>query len=174
MKKFIIPIALVAALGIGGGVTAVMLNRTNSASANTGDTVVPADIEVKSGNYYLNGDKESGLWIEVTPEYLSLKGDDLDNDLTKATAKKHEDVFGEPITEEGLEIAFNDNKTLYCDNKVYAPRFVDLESTPYVLCVSRYNDETDPYKLMDSDAGFAYNGKDTITLDLFGDFILAD
>ena len=52
MKKIIIPIIAAAILGVGGEITAVMMNRANVAIAD--ETL--EKVEVKSDKYYLNGD----------------------------------------------------------------------------------------------------------------------
>ena len=171
MKKIIIPIIIAAALGIGGGITAVMMNRPVSADL---DRSVP---EVKTGNYYLNGDKNSGLWVEVYSDYLTLNGDDVDASIKASIVKSYEeDEFLQDVTltDDALQTMFEEHKRLFCGRKLYVVKYVGLDSASYAIQVSRNNTETTKEELLHSNAGFLYNGKDTIEISPFGDFILVD
>lgn len=174
MKKFVLPIIIAAVLGVGGGITAVMLNRSNTAVADAEDFNTPADIEVKSGKYYLNGDKNSDLWIEVNHDFLILKGTDVDKSVKDAVVKNYEETSDPTPTDEEIKSEVEECKTLYCTEKLYAIKAVGLDSIPYSIKVSRDNSVTDRNELMKTNAGFPYNGKDTINLGLFGDFILVE
>ena len=167
MKKIIVPIIIAAALGVGGGITAVMLNRSNVADAETPEPVheVP---ELKTGKYYLNGDKSSGLWIEVNPEFLTLKGDDVDASLRKA-------INDDAVENENVEAEFSNAKELYCTEKIYSVSYFGTENVPYIINVSRHNTVSTPEELKNSNAGFPYNADtNTIKLALLGHFTLVE
>lgn len=172
MKKIIIPIIAAAILGAGAGVTAVMMNRANVATA---DDAVDEEVEVKSGNYYLNGDVDSGLWIEVTPETISLKGDDVDSMMRAAIA---EDYAGETedVVEEVIQDQLEKDKLLYCEEKPYYAYVVNLTRTRCIIKVDRNNRPVENREdLRNTNAGFSYNDTtDTIHLSLFGDFTLVE
>ena len=175
MKKLIIPIIIAAALGIGGGVTAVLLNRSNTAAADPleGEFV---DLELKSGTYYLNGDKNADLWVEANSEYLILKGTDVDKSLMDDAIKAYEEDSAIP-TEEGLNWTFEESKKLYCYEKVYVAQYVDMPQYPYWIHVSRDNSVTDRSELKEKSntAVFPYDDKtNTIKLGALGEFILVE
>ncbi len=167
MKKFIVPIIIAAALGVGGGVTAVMLNRSNVAIADVEN--IP---EVKAGNYYLNGDKNSGLWIEMTPEHFSLKGDDVDASLLKAA----KDIYSneDNTTSEAVNSLRDDLKALYCGEKDYIVQELIPEKSRYKISVSRHSEHADKETLQNSNAAFIYDmPQNTIELAI-GDFTLVE
>lgn len=174
MKKFVLPIIIAAVLGVGGGVTAIMMNRSSTAAADAEDINTPADIEVKSGKYYLNGDKNSDLWIEVNRDFLILKGSNVDKSVKDAVVKNYEETSDLSPTDEEIKSEVEECKTLYCTEKLYAVKAVGLDNMPYSIKVSRDNSVTDRNELMKTNAGFRYNGKDTIELSLFGDFIFVE
>lgn len=171
MKKIVIPIIAAAILGVGGGVTAVMMNRANVATAE-----VPGleEIEVKSGSYYLNGDVDSGLWIVVTPETISLKGDDIDSSMREAIAAQYEKEVDE-LNEEFMQQTVDKNKVLYCEEKPYLA-YVRNGKYRCIIMVDRFNESVENREdLLYSNAGFSYEDTtDTIRLSLFGDFTLVE
>lgn len=168
MKKIVVPIIIAAALGIGGGITAVMLNKSNVAGADAVEGTAPDNFEVKSGKYYLNGDKNSDLWIEVNPDFLILKGEDVDASIRKAITER-------AFENEAIEEEISEAKILYCTQKIYSAVHVGFESYSHLILVSRHNTESDPEKLIDSNAGFLYDADtNTINLSLFGDFTLVE
>lgn len=171
MKKIIIPIIIAAVLGVGGGIAAVKMSRPVTA---TEDPAIP---EVKTGKYYLDGDKNSGLWIEVYSDYLTLNGDDVDGAIRDAVIKGYEeceDAAAPPVTEEIIERQCEDTKLLYCGKKLYAVRCVNPQDRFYAIHVSRDNTASTKEELLASDAAFVFNGKDTIELGAFGSFVLVD
>lgn len=173
MKKIVIPIILAAILGIGGAAAVITMGR-NSVSANADDDIdaFPTNVEVSSGKYYLNGDKESDLWIEVTPDYISLKGSDVDKSLKDAIVKDYE-KDNIQTTDEVLNEVFEETKVLYCAEKIYLVRAIGSEE--YVINVSRKNTATDREMLKKTNAAFPYiPAENTIKLALFGDFILIE
>lgn len=175
MKKFIVPIIAAAILGAGAGVTAVMMNRANVAAA---DNPGIEEVEVKSGKYYFNGDVNSGLWIVVTPETISLKGDDIETPMREAiTAMYRED---EPELIELSEVVMQSNldkaNLLYCEEKPYYAHVVNLPNWRCVINVDRFNRPVENREdLLDSGAAFLYDDMtDTIELGLFGNFTLVE
>lgn len=175
MKKFIVPIIAAAILGAGAGVTAVMMNRANVAAA---DNPGIEEVEVKSGKYYFNGDVNSGLWIVVTPETISLKGDDIETPMREAiTAMYRED---EPELVELSEVVMQSNldkaNLLYCEEKPYYAHVVNLPNWRCVINVDRFNRPVENREdLLDSGAAFLYDDMtDTIELGLFGNFTLVE
>lgn len=174
MKKFIIPVIIAAVLGVGGGAAAVMINKPWAANADDDDVLYPTNIEVKSGNYYFNGDTQSGMWIEVNPDFLILKGDKVDELMTEAIIDQYNRLYDAPPTEEQLQNQMEEDKLLYCTEKVYLIEKVGTSKTPFTIKVSRDNVNTDMESLKKSNAAFRFNGTDTIHLGLFGDFILVE
>lgn len=172
MKKIIIPIIAAAILGVGAGVTAVMINRANVATA---DELAFEEVEVKSGNYYLNGDVDSGLWIEVTPETISLKGDDIDKSLREGTTALYKVEIDE-LDEEFMQEEVDKRKLLYCEEKPYFAHIVNLSKSRCMICVDRENRPVENREdLLNTNAGFPYDDTtDTIHLALFGDFTLVE
>lgn len=176
MKKIIIPVIIAAVLGVGSGVTAVLVSRSNMAAANDnqGDFV---ELEIKSGIYYLNGDKNAELWVEATPDHLVLKGNDVERSMTDAIIKVFEEDSN-PITDEAFNTTFEDAKMVYGTEKIYAVQYIGMESFPYWIHVSRDNSEKDRSELVENfgrTAVFPYDDKtNTIKLGLFGDFTLVE
>lgn len=164
MKKFAIPIIAAAVLGVGAGVTAVMMNRANVATADEpGMEEYATDVEVTSGKYYLNGDKNSGLWVEVNPDFLTLKGDDIETALKDAAG--------------GVDENYNNMKLLYCAEKDYVVRNFMPDRSEYVLNISRSGERLDDESLRNERgaAGLMYNkAENTINLGAFGDFTLVE
>lgn len=182
MKKIIFPVIIAAVLGIGGGIAVVTLNGTNTTIA-AAETEVSNDI-LKSGTYYLNGDVNAEMWIEVNPDFLTFKGTDIDKSLTEAAikgnyelAKSLEDAsldIGYTATDEVTANQLEELKQLYCAEKLYQLQYVGLPGSPYVIMVDRYNTTTDRKELLTSNAGFGFDDQtNTISLSL-GVFTLVE
>lgn len=182
MKKIIIPVIIAAVLGIGGGVAAVTLNIANN-------TTAAADVQVsnellKSRTYYLNGDVNAEMWVEVNPDFLTLKGTDLDKSLTEAALRLHEEherslkeasiSLEISADDETMALELEEFKQLYCAEKLYQLKYVGLETIPYTIKVDCDNTITDREELLRTNAGFPFNDKtNTISLAI-GDFILVE
>lgn len=175
MKKFVIPIIAAAILGVGAGVTAVVTNRANVAAA---DNPGIEEVEVKSGKYYLNGDVNSGLWIVVTPETISLKGDDIETPMREAILAMYKEDKPElvELNEEVMQRNLDQSKLLYCEEKPYYAHVVNLPNWRCVINVDRFNRPVENREdLLDSGAALKYNDTtNTIHLALFGDFTLVE
>lgn len=179
--KLAVAVAAVAVLGI-VGVSLIIMNKANVATA---DTEIPA---VKSGTYYLNGDKNSDFWLEVNPEFLIVKGDNdkLDAFLRAHATKVLEELYStiDPITaeelakrkEDSIEENVQDVKNLCCVEKDYFIASYMPQYSRYLLKVSRTGERvTDRESLRKSDAAFIYNSAtNTITIAPFGEFILVE
>lgn len=170
MKKIIIPVILAAVLGVGGGAAAVILNRSNTASAAVTED---SNAALKPGIYYLNGDVNAEMWIEVNPDFLTLKGSDLDNSLAEALRKLYEEDNA-LLTDEELRAQLEALKQLYCAEKLYQLQPVEIEGCTHAIKVDRDNTITDREELLKTNAGFRFNDK-TNTIGLaVGDFILVE
>ncbi len=180
LKVALIAAAAVLVVGL-GGVAAVSLSKANTAAADRPDF---EEVTVKSGIYYLNGDVNSGLWIEITPETFCLKGDDIESSLREAiTAMYRAD---QPDLVELNEAAMQTNldkwKLLYCEEKPYLARVMPgNDKYRCIINVDRFNNPVENrMDLLDSGAAFRY---DDITNKIrlggfaaadYGDFILVE
>lgn len=179
MKKIIIPVIIAATLGVGGGIAAVALNDTNNTAV--------ADIEVsndllKPGTYYLNGDVNAEMWIEVNPDFLTLKGTDIDKSLTEAAIKSNR-ALEQSLKENDIDLDIPEDvsakqleelKQLYCADKLYQLLYIGLETMPYIIKVDRDNIITEREELLDTNAGFSFDDKtNTISLSV-GEFTLVE
>lgn len=178
LRGALIAAAAVFVVGI-GGVAAASISKANVANAGRPDF---EEVTVKSGNYYLNGDVDSGLWIEITPETISLKGDDIEKSLREAiTAMYRED---QPdlveLNEAAMQTNLDKSKLLYCEEKPYlASVWYGSEKYRCLIHVSRFNTPVENREdLLNSGASFLYDDiTNKIHLGLFkgfGDFILVE
>lgn len=171
IKKFIVPIIIAAVLGVGAGAATVIMNK----QANAGLLSVT---ELECGTYYLNGDKNSDLWLEVNPDFLIVKGNDVDSSLKTAITVKFHDLdpnaSHDEDTQKMLDTEFEECKLLYFTEKIYMVKEFIPEQSKSLIAISR--DNTDTYdKLEFSDAAFIYNyAEKSIHTGLFGDFILVE
>lgn len=157
MKKIVIPIIIAAVLGIGGGVTAVMMNRSATADKNL---AVP---EVKTGKYYLNGDKNSDIFFELTDDYIALR-------INGDPVEKAKSYFADGEADDS--IVTKDTKTAtddYCKENPYVISVFGTSSTPYQIMIHWNEEQSGPIY---GGIGFTYNGTDKISCHPFGDFIL--
>lgn len=182
MKKIIIPVIIAAALSVGGGVAAVALNGTNTTIADA--NAEAANGLLKPGTYYLNGDVNAEMWFEVNPDFLTLKGTDIDKSLTEAAINGNYELAQSlenasididfPVTQAISTSQLDELKQLYCAEKLYQLKYVGLPGSPYVIKVDRDNTTTDRKELLNSSAGFRFNEQtNTISLSL-GDFTLVE
>ena len=116
MKKVIIPIVLAAALGIGGGVATVVLNKPSTAIADN----EPSVLEPVTGNYYLNGDKESGIYFEFTDDYLALRVEGNAVEKVKEFVIQDEEKRGNEV---GDRTGTGNLQRLWCGKPVCRRRF---------------------------------------------------
>lgn len=177
LKVALIAAAAILVVGL-GGVAAGSISKANVATADIPDL---EEVTVKSGKYYLNGDVDSGLWIEITPETISLKGDDIEKSLREAiTAMYREDKpdlveLNESVMQDNLE----KSKLLYCEEKPYFARVSHLQEWRCIINVDRFNRPVEKREdLLNSGAAFLYDDiTNKIELGLFesfGYFILVE
>ncbi|MBD5130432.1 MAG: hypothetical protein HDT43_11025 [Ruminococcaceae bacterium] len=172
MKKIIIPIviAIAAVLGVVGGIAAVTVY---SANLDTGiNSLVSNDI-LKSGKYYLNGDVNAEMWFEVNPDFLTLKGNDIDKSLTEFVLSHHADTVADEVVSSELETL----KQLYCAEKLYQLTYIGIEDRmPYAIYVDRDNTITDREELVDygKAAAFRFNDQTNTIGNYIGEFTLVE
>lgn len=172
-QRLVIAAAAALIIGVVGVIAAMTLGKANVATAD-----IPGieEVEVKSGKYYLNGDVDSGLWIVVTPETISLKGDDIETSMREAIAEMLEKPQ-EEINEAAMQDYLAKERLLYCEEKPYLAT-VCGGSDKYrcLINVDRFNNPVENREdLLNSGAAFRYDDiTDTIHLSLFGDFILVE
>lgn len=157
MKKIIIPIIIAAALGIGGGVTAVMMNRPATDEKNS---AVP---EVKTGLYYLNGDKNSDIYFELTGDYIALR-------INGDPVEKAKSYFAVQRTDDRAVKEAKDATDDYCKENPYIISVLGTSNIPYQIMIHWNDEQSGPIY---GGIGFDYNGSDKIRCQPFGDFILA-
>lgn len=133
---------------------------------------VSTDVELKSGKYYLNGDKNSDLWVVVTPDFLQLQGKDVDKSLMDALKK---DYWVTDVKDENFKKNFDEVKALYCAEKIYLLEDFLPEQSKYTIKVSRDNKHTDIESLKKFGAAFIFiPTENSISLGPLGDFILVE
>lgn len=78
----LVPIGAAAALILtaGGIVTVAAINKASleAAATSDGETLPELDYKLPVGKYYLDGNKDSEIWYEVTEDTIQLKGKDLE------------------------------------------------------------------------------------------------
>ena len=163
MKKFVVPIIIAAALGVGGGVTAILMNRPAVADTNK-STAIPV---VKTGNYYLNGNKDSGMYFELTDKYIALRVESDSESLEqfKNAMKPYEG----DISDELLTSRAKDLRADYCAENPYVISIFGTERIPYQIMIHWNEKDTGPTY---SGTAYNYNGIDKIHCSPIGDFIL--
>lgn len=180
----IISVLVIAALAVCGVIATK--NRKAALSPNPGYVPPPPPPELKIGNYYLNGDKNSGLWVEVYPNYLLINGDDVE-----ATIKAWMDADGITPDLWYYERTLEEREEQLCGKKLYSVEslgegsyFVSFRITPATdeelsqsqMVVPDYRDDNEHYagKKYYSYSYYEYNGTDTMTFGPLGDFIIVD
>lgn len=166
-KKLAMGLAAAAAviLAVGGGIVMLTLDRADIALTDDSEYMeeYPTDVEVTCGKYYFNGDINSGLWVEVNPDFLTLKGDDIETVLRDAAG--------------GVEENYNNMKLLYCAEKDYVVRNFKPDKLEYVLNISRSGERLDDESIKNDSGSAALlykKAQNSIRLGAFGDFILVE
>lgn len=169
-KKLAMGLAAAAAviLAVGGGIIMLTHNRADIEITDDPENYeytaeYPTDVEVTCGKYYFNGDINSGLWVEVNPDFLTLKGDDIEAALRDAA--------------DGVEQNYNNMKLLYCAEKDYVIRNFKPDKSEYIINISRTGERMDDESIKNErgSAGFLYKkAENSIRLGAFGDFILVE
>ncbi|MDE6733620.1 MAG: hypothetical protein K2J77_12205 [Oscillospiraceae bacterium] len=152
--------AAVVILGVGGCVTAITMNRPAAA-----DSALQLP-EVKTGRYYLNGDVNSDMYVELTEDYIVLRITDGDS-----LAMFEEFCRNIGYTEEEVAINAEKHRDDYCTERKYFLGVTGVKSVPYML-LTHYDEE---YAATAEDhrvggSGYCYDGENKIWLSLVGDF----
>ncbi len=139
---------------------------------------------LKSGTYYLNGDVNAEMWIEVNPDFLTLKGTDIDKSLTEAAidanyalaqSLESASIDGDfPVTQAISTSQLDELKQLYCAEKLYQLKYVGLPGSSYAIMVDRFNEITDRKELLKSNAGFRFNEQTNTIIASIGEFTLVE
>ncbi len=108
------------------------------------------------------------MWIEVNPDFLTLKGTDIDKSLTEATIRldgelaqslKKDFDMDFPVTDKISASKLEELKQLYCAEKLYQLQYIGMETIPYSINVDRDNSITDRKKLLKIGAALTLNKK---------------
>lgn len=163
MKKFIVPVIIAAALIVGGVITAVVINKSIGLREEEIVEIVP---ELTYGKYYLDGNADSGLWLELTENTIELCGDDLKKSFAEAV-KKHGGIEGDEA-----ESQINELMNEYCSANPYVvTRSIAGMDSGILINWSVVDEEQHRY----TGTGYSYDiNSKTINLGLFGDFALVN
>ena len=161
---------IIAAVFDAGGLPKNSGNRPNTAIANDGQfEYVALDI---NGIYYLNGDKNADVWIEVDPKYIIIKGADIDASVRDAIIKDFEEDL-RSFTDEDVETTAEHFKEMFCTEMRYAVEYIGFEKFPYMITYGNDDPTTGEFKPIST--ALPYNDKTkTIREGLFGEFILVE
>ena len=161
---------IIAAVFDAGGLPVNSGNRPNTAIANDGQfEFVALDI---SGTYYLNGDKNADVWIEVDPKYIIIKGADIDASVRDAV-KKDLDEAPRSYTDEDVETTAELFKETFCTKMRFEVQYIGLENMPYAITYGKDDPATGEFKPISH--ALPYNDRTkTIRSGLFGEFILVE
>ena len=159
MKKVVIPIIIAAALGIGGGAAAILLNRPVTAENEVGAP------EITEGKYYLNGDVNSGAYFELTDSTLKLN---FDGD---GYAMVYDACINEGWDEWNADHTANMFLLDYCKENPYT--VFNLEHLTTIDIERHYANMNDDGTPADDIGSFKYDGK-SISCSPLGDFTLVE
>lgn len=151
--------AAAVVLGVGGCITAVIMDRP---AATDKEVQLP---EVKLGRYYLNGDVNSDMYVELTEDYIvtRISGDSL--------ARFEEFCRKKGYSENEVSINAEKHRDDYCTERKYYLGVTGINSPPYML-LTHYDEE---YAAISPDhrvggSGYCYDGEDKIWSSLMGEF----
>ena len=153
-----------------GGLPANSGNRPNTAIANDGQfEYVALDI---CGTYYLNGDKNADVWIEVDPDFIIIKGVDIDTSVRDAIIKDFEED-SISYTDEDVNTTAKLFKETFCTEMRYAVQYIGFEKFPYSITYGNDDPVTGEFKPISH--ALPYDDKTkTIRSGLFGEFTLVE
>lgn len=161
MKKGIIIAVIAAAVA---GIAAGLVFSFKSSSDTEPDYSVPTPLY---GNYYLNGDKESGAYVELTEDTVVLKGDRVEEYFRESII----DFLGDDITEEDIERNLKRDMEQFAVESEYVVGHIGLDDVPYAIFNSWNKDKEVINNKYSGASGYWYNGTDKLTLGGIGDFI---
>lgn len=167
MKKIIIPLAAILVL------TAAILFVIQPFSVSADEEVILP--ELKEGNYYLNGDKELGVYLHVSGGTISLKGEDLAERFESEIARNAETFTEGWFTPEDIAEQVQEKLDEYTADNEYVVSLVGLPEVPYMVLIS-WDKSLEVTDGRYAGYGYRFNGTDTLTFsgDSFGDFILIE
>lgn len=165
-KKLAMGLAAAAAvmLGVGGCITAVTMNRP---AAVDSELELP---EVKLGRYYLNGDVNSDMYIELTEDYIVTRITDGDS-----LAMFEEFCRNMGYTEEEVAINAEKHRDNYCTERKYYLGVTGIKNVPYMLLI--HYDEEEAAISPDhrvGGSGYCFDGENKIWSSLMGEFYYVD
>ena len=159
MKKVVTPIIIAAALGIGGGAAAILLNRPVTAENEVGAP------EITEGKYYLNGDVNSGAYFELTDSTLKLNFD------VDGYAMVYDACINDGDDEWNADHTANMFLLDYCKENPYT--VFNLEHLTTIDIERHYANMNDDGTPADDIGSFKYDGK-SISCSPLGDFTLVE
>lgn len=161
---------IIAAILEAGGLPENSGNRPNTAIANDGQfEFVALDI---SGTYYLNGDKNADVWIEIDPNYIIIKGVDIETSVRDAIIKDFEED-SRSFTDEDVNTTAKFFKETFCTKMRYEVEYIGLENMPYAVTYGKDDPTTGEFKPIST--ALPYNDRTkTIRSGLFGEFVLVE
>ena len=153
-----------------GGIPENPGNRPNTAIANDGQfEYVALDI---SGTYYLNGNKNADVWIEVDPKYIIITGADIDTSVREAIIKDFEED-SRSYTDEDVNTTARFFKETFCTKMRYAVEYIGLDNVPYSITYGRDDPVTGEFEPISH--ALPYKDKTrSIRSSLLGEFFLAE
>ncbi len=172
MKKWIIAVGIAVVLAI--AVVAVVFLSGSEANADEEYYIPP----LREGKYYLDGNVESGVYLNLEGGKISLNGDrDALFDLMAESAEKSwdEEFCGRPWTlDDSMISSINEYLDFLCEERVYhqTPAYgelLGLEEKKYMVMYS-YS-EPDEHGFCGG-MGYEYDGDDTLSG--FCDFVYVE
>lgn len=133
----------------------------NASSAPDNSVPTPA-----YGNYYLNGEKESGAYIELTEDTIVMKGENVE----ELFIQDIKNVLGEEATEENIKANLDNFMEQYAEPSDYVVSLVGHSEVTYMI-LNRWNKDAGINDNRYSGSGYRYDGEDTISLSGIGDFV---
>lgn len=167
MKKIIIILAASLAA------SAAILFAIRPFSANADKEVrLP---ELQEGDYYLNGDKELGVYLHVNDGTISLKGEDLAERFETQIVQYSETFTEGWFTPEMIAEQVQEKLDEYTADNEYVVSLVGLPDVPYAVLIA-WDKSLEITDGRYTGYGYWFNGTDTLSFsgDSFGDFVLLD
>lgn len=167
MKKIIMLIAAALVL------TAAILFTIQPFSTSADEEVILP--ELKEGDYYLNGDKEPGVYLHVSGGTISLKGGDLAERFESEIVRNAETFTEGFFTPEMIAEQVQEKLDEYTADNEYVVSLVGLPEVPYAVLIG-WDKSIEVTDGRYAGYGYWFNGTDTLSLNGggFGDFVLME
>ncbi|MDE7234063.1 MAG: hypothetical protein K2N29_03280 [Ruminiclostridium sp.] len=175
MKKIIIVVIVALAATAALTAAAAILFSVQSFSASTDEEIEEVILpELKEGDYYLNGDKELGVYLHVSGGTISLKGEDL-AERFEAQIVQFSESFLDELTPEDIAEQVQEKLDEYTADNEYIVSLIGLSDVPYMVLIA-WDKEHEYEDGRYAGYGYRFNGTDTLSFsgDSFGDFILME